>query len=189
MFRVIRKIHLYTSFVIASFLLMYFLTGAVMVFDDVFNRMDTKNFSEKVAIKNNRTETQTVAEICRHYNISGEESVNRNNNENSYSYFRPGYKAELFFSKKDTSVYVKIQKGNFGRVMNDFHRLRGYKGSWTHIVWAFLYDLSCIALLIFAFSGIYLWWKLERKKQIGIIFLFASTGITVFTIWYIFLIS
>jgi len=112
MFRVIRKIHLYTSFVIASFLLMYFLTGAVMIFDDVFHRMDTKNLSEKVAIKNNRTETETVAEICGQYNISGEESVNKKNNESSYSYFRPGYKAELFFSKKDTCVYVKIQKGN-----------------------------------------------------------------------------
>ena len=62
MFTAIRKIHLYTAFVIASFLLMYFLTGAVMIMDDYFHRMNTKDFSEKVQIKNGRTEAETVAE-------------------------------------------------------------------------------------------------------------------------------
>ena len=46
--------------------------------------------------------------------------------------------------------------------MNDFHRLRAY--TVDHKVWAVFYDLSCIALFVFAFTGVYLWWKLEEKS-------------------------
>lgn len=190
MYRTIRKVHLYTSFVIVSFLLMYFLTGAVMVFDAVFHRMDRIDFSKNVPFKKDISQSEALAEICRQYNIKGDESIKQKNDGSKvYSFIRPGYKAEINFIKADTSALVEIRKGNFGKVMNDFHRLRGYKGDWTHMLWAGLYDLSCIALLIYAFSGVYLWWKLERKKLMGILFLLASTGLIVFTIWYIALIS
>jgi hypothetical protein len=185
MFKLIRKIHLYTAFVISSFLLMYFLTGAVIVMD-IFPTMNFQILSEKMAIKNNQTEAEIINKICKQYDIYGEKSSSASvNGKKTVSFFRPAYRAEIFFMNNEDSVQVKIKEGGFGSVMHDFHQLKGYKGSWPHLIWALLYDLSCIALLIFAFTGVYLWWKLERNKWMGIILLFASTGITAFTIWYI----
>lgn len=185
-FLVIRKLHLYASFVIASFLLMYFLSGAVMIMGNIFPRKNVKTLFEKVALKNNQVEAEAIKEIFRQYDIHGVESkITNANGGRNYNFIRPGYRAEIIFVEGKDSIKVNIKEGTFWSAMNDFHRLRGYTGSWTHKVWAVLYDLSCIALLVFAFTGVYFWWKLERKKLLGTIFIFASTGITVFTIWYL----
>ena len=185
-FLVIRKVHLYASFVIASFLLMYFLSGAVMIMGNIFPRKNVKSLSEKVALKNYHSEAEAIKEISGQFDIHGRESITTNaNGGRNYNFIRPGYRAEIIFVEGKDSIQVNIKEGTFWSVLNDFHRLRGYSGSWTHKVWAVIYDLSCIALLVYAFTGVYLWWKLERKKRLGIIFLFASTGITVFTIWYL----
>jgi len=188
MLTVIRNIHLYTAFVIASFLLMYFLTGAVMITGSIFPR-NYKTLSEKFAIKNNQTEMETLGEICKQYNIYGNQSKSADLNGRNYSYYRPGYRAEISFMESENFVLIKIDEGTFASVMNDFHRLRGYEGTWTHVIWSLLYDLCCIALFIFAFTGVYLWWKMETKKLMGVIFLLTSTAITAFTIWYIIALS
>ena len=61
--KIIRQIHLYASFIIASFLLMYFLTGAVMIMGEIFPRKNVKSITEKVGLKANQTEEETVNSI------------------------------------------------------------------------------------------------------------------------------
>jgi hypothetical protein len=124
-----------------------------------------------------------VNQICERYNISGRQI----SKEWNKIFVKPGYRAEIKFID-GKNVQVTIHRGSFGRTMSDFHRLRGYEGHWTNILWAILYDLSCFALLVFAFTGIYLWWILERKKTTGLLLLLLSSGLTVFTIIYIFLV-
>ena len=186
LFIVIHKIHLYASFVIATFLLMYFLSGAVIIMGNIFPRENVITISEKVALKDKLSEEETVTNISTQYEIHGvKNKITKTNGGNNYAFTRPGYRAEINFIEGQDSIQVIIRKGTFWSGMIYFHRLRGITGGWSHKVWIVLYDLSCIALLVFAFTGIYLWWKLERKKLLGIVFLFLSTGLTVFTIWYL----
>ena len=182
-FSIVRKLHLYASFVIASFLLMYFLTGAVIIMNKVFPRKNT-TLSENVALKTGQAPEDAIKEIISRYNIHGNETRTTGPNGFTYTFIRPAYRSDITFVDKEGNFRVNIRKGTFWAAMNDFHRLRGYSG-WAHKIWAVLYDLSCIALIVFALSGIYLWWKLERKKIPGAIFLLISSGITVFTIWYL----
>ncbi len=185
LFILIRKLHLYTSFVIASFLLMYFLTGAVLIMGKIFPRKNVKSITEKVAMINKQPEEEVVKVISGQYDIHGEKHLNSKiNGGSSYIFTRPGYRAEIIFTQGQDSIQVRVRQGTFWSAMNDFHRLRGYS-TWSHKVWAVLYDLSCIALLVFAVTGVYLWWKLERKKLPGILFMFLSTGLTIFTIMYL----
>jgi len=187
MFKLLRTIHLYTAFVIASFLLMYFFTGGIMVMEKTFPRKKHEMVSEKSFIDPSRTETESINEILERYNIYGEMKLDKTQKGNTkVNITRPGYKAEIFFLEEPDSVGVVVKEGGFAAVMNDFHRLKGYRGSWTHKVWAFLYDLSCIALLLFACTGIYLWWKLDKERWVGFALLTISTGITAFTIWYLY---
>lgn len=183
MYSIIRKIHLYTAFVIAAFLLMYFVTGGVMVFESLFPRANKKTTIETLAIERSGSDEKIIKDVCSKFSVHGELRVNSSDGNKVYRFSRPGYKAELSRVHAD-SIRVTIREGTFGSVMNDFHRLRGYEGSWTHIVWAFLYDLSCISLLVFALTGIFLWWKSEKNKALGVVFLLLSTGITAFTITY-----
>jgi hypothetical protein len=186
LFITIRKVHLYSSFVTAAFLLMFFLTGAVMIMGKIFPRPMKESLNQEVVIQSGKLETENIAEICKRFNIRGEETVKAlPGGKKSYSYFRAAYRAEIVLYEENATARVKVTEGNFWAAMNDFHRLRGFTGNWAHKLWFLLYDLSCIALVLMAITGVYLWWKLEKKKKTGIIFLFVSTGITIFTVMYI----
>jgi hypothetical protein len=186
LFIVMRKLHLYASLVIAAFLLMYFLSGAVMIMGKTFPRRMTGIVSESTGLKENQTESGALEEICLHYKIHGRESRIANpDGRTIYAFSRPGYRAEIVFIRGESAIRINIREGTIWSVLNDFHRLKGYSGSWINMIWALFYDLSCIALLIFALTGVYLWWKLERRKLAGVLFMSFSTGLTVFTFWYL----
>jgi len=186
LFNIIRRIHLNAAFVTSVFLMMYFLSGLFLIMGGTFPRALKETLSEQVAVPAGRTESENITEICKRYNIYGEETVKPiAGNKKSYAYFRPAYRAEILLDGSGSTARVKISEGTFWSAMNDFHRLRGYAGSWTHRLWSLFYDLSCISLVVMALTGAYLWWKMERKKRLGIIFLFISTGLTVFTVMYL----
>jgi hypothetical protein len=189
MYSLLRNIHLYTAFVIASFLLMYFVTGGVMILESAFPRISKETTLQTLPVDRTDLEKKIISDLCNRFSIHGDLRITTSNGGiKVYRFLRPGYRAELRRVHVD-SVQVSIKEGTFGSVMNDFHRLRGYEGTWTHMVWAFLYDLSCISLLVFSFSGVCLWWKLETNKKTGTIFFLASTAITGLTILYIYQVS
>ena len=162
MFPLVRKLHLYAAFAIASFLLMYFVTGAVIIMGETFSRKSIRKISEKHFI-GNESEFVIVARLLKQFQILGEERKKIEEKQIVYRYFRPGYRAEIIFPANGDSVSIRLSEGSFGNVMNDFHRLRGFAGV-GHILWGVLYDLSCIALFLFGLSGLYLWWKIENNK-------------------------
>ena len=184
MYTLLRNIHLYSAFIIVSFLLMYFVTGGVMILESAFPRISKETTVQTLPVESNDSEEKIIRDLCTRFSIHGDLRITTSSGENKvYRFIRPGYRAELRRVHVD-SVQVSIKEGTFGSVMNDFHRLRGYEGNWIHILWAFLYDLSCISLLVFSFSGVYLWWKMEKIKRTGVGFLLVSTAITGFTIIY-----
>jgi hypothetical protein len=186
MYTLLRKIHLYSCFIVATFLLMYFVTGGVMVFESIFPRKNKNTTLQTLAVERNESEQKVMKAISSELGIQGKLRITQSANGKSvYHFRRPGYQAELTRIKED-SVQVLIKEGTLGSVMNDFHRLRGYEGNMIHMIWAFLYDLSCVGLVIFSFSGVYLWSRLEKNKTTGIVFLLASTIITGFTILYLY---
>ncbi|MDH3445297.1 MAG: hypothetical protein OEN50_15335, partial [Deltaproteobacteria bacterium] len=69
--------------------------------------------------------------------------------------------------------------------MVSFHRLRGYGGGVLYSLWSLLYDLASFSLIIFAFTGKYLWYRLTKKKTLGWIFLGISYGYAAVTIFYL----
>ena len=185
-FNTIRKIHLYAAFITSAFLLMFFLSGAVMILGKIFPRPMKETANLQVALQENKSETDNILEICKRFNIRGEETIKTlPGDKKSYSFYRAAYRAEIIVNNGGRNAMVKIREGNFWAAMNDFHRLLGFNGNWAHKLWYISYDLSCIALIVMALTGVYLWWKLEKKKKVGIVFLFLSTGLTLFTIMYI----
>lgn len=184
----VRKLHLYASVIIASFLLMYFLTGAVMIMGKIFPRKNVSEISEKIALKQGDSADEMVSQIKKKYDIHGSETMLKRPGGFSLNITRPAYKAEIIFNEKENILRVNVRKATFWAAMNDFHRLRGYAG-WAHKIWAVIYDLTCVALIVFALTGVILWWKIESKKFWGTVVIILSTGITVFTIWYLFTIG
>ena len=92
--KTIRNIHLYSAFVTSVFLFMYSLSGVFLVMGNIFPRALKETLSENVAVTNDKPEAEAIAEICRRYNIHGEETFKIiPGNKKIYSYFRPAYRA------------------------------------------------------------------------------------------------
>jgi len=185
LYSIIRKVHLYTAFIVAAFLFMYFFTGGVLILHEWFPRNMGKENPQTVPINAQYSEDEIVSSLKEQFSINGFLRRDEKKDGTIVNVFtRPGYRAQITFSPGRQTANVNIQHGTFAAVMNSFHRLRGFDG-FAHTLWAVFYDLSCIALILFSLSGLYLWWKLIRDKTLGLFFLFTSTGVTLFTIIYL----
>src|SRR5688500_14285492 len=104
MYNTIRKIHLYTGLVILIFLMMYFVSGYVLIHRPWFGESETQS----------------------------------------------------------TLTLVKL------------HRVHGYGGNLVRNLYVLCNDLASVSCILFALSGVYLWWKTAQQKIWGILCLAVS---------------
>ena len=187
LYKVIRKIHLIATLVLATFIFLYFVTGFIMIFEETFQR---RNLSvEKVREKIDgvrKIEPDSLAEWSRRkYHLNGRHFIDVNKESIVVDFSHPGTMASVRVLRSVDSVYVEVKKGNFNTVMHQYHRLHGFEGGWTYFIWAVVYDLSAISMVIFSITGIYLWYKTERRRLAGWLVFAASTILTFSTIFYL----
>jgi hypothetical protein len=115
MYNTIRKIHLYAGLIILLFLMMYFVTGYVII-------------------------------------------------------HRP------FFGGQESAVTKALVK---------LHRLHHYGGGFARNAYIVFNDLASFSCILFALSGVYLWWKTARQKIWGILCLAVSCGYAITMITYL----
>ena len=189
MYTVIRKIHLYTGLALFAFVVMYFVTGYVMVHHDWFG--------EKPAVKTTRTETlagglpsgteDASAALQEMFGLNGMryEPVRRGDGTWRFAYRRPGVDIEAVVSADGRSVKITETRRDGVGTLVGLHRLHGYRGGWAYYAWAVMYDLASIAMIVFAVSGVYLWYKLTRRRTLGWIVLGTGVAYTVGMIVYL----
>lgn len=71
------------------------------------------------------------------------------------------------------------------RVLRGLHVLSGRTGGPAYTVWALLLDLTALAVIGFAVSGIYLWYRLARDRRLGWVILACSWGYTLTMVGYL----
>ena len=74
---------------------------------------------------------------------------------------------------------------SFGQTMNVMHRFHGYGDGPMYNAWAALYDLASLSLIVFAVTGVVLWWKLTKNRLLGWICLLAGAGFTASMVIYL----
>ena len=189
LYTLFRKIHLYTGLVILVFVIMYFVTGYLMIHHKWFpnpeavNRTRTESLAytgpmERVAYSKYLQET---------FGLGGKPTQQGRLKDGSWSFrfSRPGTFHEAIVAPTGDSVKITTREVNAVDTMDGFHRLRGYGGGKLYSVWALLYDLASFSLIVFAFTGIYLWYRLTKKKLLGWIFLAISYGYAAVTVLYL----
>lgn len=187
----IRRLHLFASFFLAAFILMYFVTGFVMIFENTFEREDLHVEKKKEVISDPHplSKDSLVQWSKQKFGVRGQHSVRFDDKEAVLNFWRPGTVAEVRVSYPVDSVYVTIRKGNTYATMHHFHRLHGYHGGINYYAWAFMNDLSALSMIMFAFSGLYLWYTTEREHLAGWIVMIVSTAFTALTIIYLMFLS
>jgi len=186
MYSIIRKLHLFASFFLATFILMYFVTGFVMIFEQYFKREhNDMNIKEAMVHTRPLNADDIVARLQSQFKLRGQYSVRFQDQRAVVNFRHPGEMTEVIVPYETDSVFISKRKGNIYFTMHQFHRLHGFYGGLNYVVWSLVYDLSALSMIVFALSGFYLWYKSERYKGSGWIVFAVSTFITFGTIIYL----
>jgi hypothetical protein len=187
MYKSIRQIHLFAAFVLTVFVLMYFVSGFVMIFEDSFQRKDTgvsvlKRHIPGIGAASGDTLVSLVKET---FGVRGQYQIRRNNSGTVLTFRHPGKEVQVVVQTLSDSTTCTIRKKNLVSVLHQFHRLHGYYGGANYIAWAIMYDLAAMSMILFAITGVFLWYKTERVRWPGWLILGAFTMLTAFTIYYL----
>ena len=87
----------------------------------------------------------------------------------TYLTWRPG----------DPEVEVLVRDRNLAASLTKLHKIHGLKGSRSFVLFAIMLDVVSVAMIVFAVTGVYLWWKIKRKHTLGWAILGASSSVTI----------
>lgn len=194
-YTVFRKIHLYASLIIAAFLLMYFVTGYVMIHTGWFPHRESGpavvTSTHPVTSAGNAASPGSEAFAAYLQDALGFGGKFTGQEKTSdgwkFTWFRPGVNIEAVVSEAGDAVTLTETHQDFRGLVNGYHRMHQYDGPLLYDLWTLLYDVASLSLIVFAITGVYLWWKFSKRKIWGVLCLIASWGFAAATIAYIML--
>ena len=173
MYEITRKIHLYAGLAILAFVVMYFLTGYLMIKHDLLpeDKPVKKTVVESLDQDFPEMSGQELSIYLQdRFDLKGKRNVpGRPQKDGSwrFTYNRPGFASVAVVSSDGKEVESTTTAQGARGVIHGLHRLHGYGGGWLYDIWAFMYDLASLALIVFPVSGFILWLRISRRKLAG----------------------
>jgi hypothetical protein len=92
---------------------------------------------------------------------------------------RPGWTVRFEVAPDAQSATMRTREGSLLQRTIRLHQVTGFSGGAAYFVWGLMVDLVSLAMLVFAFSGIYLWYARTRDRRLGWALLGVSWGLAV----------
>ena len=195
MYNAIRKIHLYTGLVVLVFLMMYFVSGYVLIHRPWFGgeegKPDPATRTESLAAYNGaRTPEVLAAYVAERFGLHGQLNVpppeRQPKDAIRFNVFRPGTIHEVRIPHDGEVVNIRTTRENLAGLFVHLHRIHGYgAGGWPFNAYVFFNDLASFSCILFALSGVYLWWKTAKRRIWGVLCLAASCAYGLSVILYL----
>tara|TARA_B100000609_G_C17127078_1_gene388155 strand:+ start:348 stop:935 length:588 start_codon:yes stop_codon:yes gene_type:complete len=170
---VFRKIHLYAMMILGVFLLVYFVSGLFFRHYHLPNNAKTLPTDTLQINMNRDMEDQ---EMFAFLEDSLELSVKLGHNINyeedgSMRMFMMGATKRYWVTIPSDKNQVYLQKhiNDTRESVHFYHVVHRYGGGFKYDLYLVFLDLVSISMLVFAVSGIYMWYNLMRNKWWGII--------------------
>ena len=189
MYDTIRRIHLYTGVGVLAFVVMYFFTGYVLIhhewFPDSPPAKSTREEPLMTAVGASPEEYSSL--LQRQFNLAGKRQppVRTKDGGWRFQYLRPGVTHEAVVPPAGGTVRITTSHFSTRQTLVHFHRLHGYGGGWLYDLWMVMYDLASASMIVFALTGVYLWYKLTKRRTLGWLLLAASFCFTAGTLVYL----
>lgn len=100
--------------------------------------------------------------------------------ENWIFYFSfPGEDYQVILPPARDTLHIRqsVQKRTLFTVSQRLHAMRGFTGGWQYTAWAIGYDVTASSLIIFAVTGVIIWFRIRKKYRYG--WWFLSAGIVI----------
>ncbi len=179
--RLLKKIHFTVSTFIFVFALLYVFSGLVIAKGNWFSHQPNTVIKNTYPLSY-RPDTTRMREfgneIKQQFDISGRMSFQRNReNELVFTYYRPMVRNVVTVRPAlDSLTVVCTHNINFHEANKRIHRIHGFQGGILYVIWAILLDLLAVSMIVFAITGILIWFRWRSHMRSGW-FILISTAI------------
>ncbi|MBT3606022.1 MAG: hypothetical protein HOE48_09935 [Candidatus Latescibacteria bacterium] len=190
MYEWVRKIHLYMGIILLTFVVMYFVTGYVIIHPDIplLKGEQTKNTTRMAFDLSDISDPYELSrQVQSKLELPGKRATPRilDDGRTKHQYTRPGEKFQVTVSALHDSVVIEHTQDDARRTLIGMHRLHKYGGGFVYNIWVLLLDLTSLSMIAFSLTGIYLWYKTSQKHRLGWLMLFVGYGYTIATVLYL----
>ncbi len=193
MYRFIREFHLWLSLALAVLLLMYAGTGVLMLHgtglpDGKTRREHAGELPATLVAPRAADAAQAeafVREVGHALELRGRGGPLRIAEDGSWSaqYRRPGTRETVTGHAGEQAVRIDVVRNGPVTTLDEIHEQRGYWGGPLYFAWALIVDLTSIGLVLFALSGVLLWWTLKRDWLGGVLLFGSVVGTVAGVVW------
>ncbi len=194
-----RKLHIYIGFYFLLFVWLFCVSGLVKnhpkwKFAEFWPKREQTSFEKPIQIPTEANDLAKARNIMRQLDISGEIAWTTTRPVEGHFDFRVTRPNKIIdiktdLQKKRTTV-EQIKIGTWG-VVNMLHLFTGVrmdkpkeKRDWFMTkLWSFFMDAVSVGFIVLVLSGIYIWYRQERKKLLGSLVLGSGVLLCVFFIF------
>ena len=187
--KLLRRIHLYTGFFLAPWVLMYAVSTVAMNHRAWFSgeaeegpRWERR--SEQIfdgVLPEGGTASVQARVILASLDLEGAHNARWNADKTALVVQRQRLRDPLriTYTPGDGKLFIEGQAAKTTALLERMHRRRGYTQDYAaDDVWAFIVDAFIIAMLFWVVSGFILWWQMKATRRWGLAF--ALGGLAVF---------
>ncbi|HEY8748917.1 MAG TPA: PepSY-associated TM helix domain-containing protein [Tepidisphaeraceae bacterium] len=178
MYNFIRKIHLYAGLIILIFLMMYFISGFMMVHRPWFVAASPPPTTQTAPLQSSDPlpPEQLAANVKKQLSLAGRIQFPQTQPPGMTRFWvvRPGTMIRVDIPTKEHQIHLSTQRVGLVGILIMLHKVSGSDDQLLFDVYAFFCDLAGLSMILFAVSGVYLWWKRVKNHTLGIVCLTAS---------------
>jgi hypothetical protein len=194
MYRWVRNLHLISGLIVSAVLLMYAVSGFAMAHrgrlstapEIESHRVAASVDASALAAAGGDPERRDLERRIRNeLGLRGRLEHSRPSDGGGWTliFRRPGTEVELSLPARGPAQ-LKTTRSGAADTLDRMHQFRGYSGEPLHLLWAAVVDLTSLALVLFAVSGVYMWYVVKRDR-VGWILLGCSSAYVMGSILYL----
>lgn len=188
MYNLFRKIHLYTGLIILMFLMMYFVSGNIMAHRSWFLKPPPAPTRQTVTLDVDGTLPllQRAAYVKKELALPGRIQFSQKQPPDGTLFWvcRPGWMIRVDVYPQNHTVRLSTQLTDWIGTLIMLHKIAGYDNEPLFDVYAFCCDLAGVSMILFALTGVYLWWKRMKNHALGLVCLVASCAYAIGMLFY-----
>src|SRR4051794_1010930 len=178
MYNAVRKIHLYCGLIILAFLMMYFVSGYMMAHRPWFVTASPPPTPRTATLESADAlpAEQLAAEVKTQLGLAGRIQFPQKQPAGTTRFWvvRPGSMVRVDVPAGGRQIHVTTQRVGLVGTLVMLHKVNGYDDQLLFDAYAFFCDLAGLSMILFAVSGVYLWWKRAKHRAWGVLCLAAS---------------
>ena len=175
----VRRTHLFLALFLTPWVLMYAVSTFTMhhraLFTGEHRRVDPgfeliREETYRLDVAPNDDTRDVARRVLRDLDLEGAFSVRGNLEEGTLTIRRnrPAGAYRITVAADAGTVRVERQRFEMTYVLEMLHRQRGYQTSyWANDLWAVIVDGVIAAILLWAVTGLWMWWEMARTRRLG----------------------